>query len=197
MCVSQEFIILCNSSLKFFYYFSYCVLGFISTHTLYHCHLKVSKTSPGWPTNPGNPGRPWIFFAPRKMPWKTLELQPTPEKSCSSADFSRINFWPCSAATLCIPVTQRRRIYEVIGGGGGSSVPCVMWQAAPHSNNGYKISSKTQNERCIVTSRSIRDNHIFRKYSQKSPGKPLKFGRKFLENPGHEFHLTVGHPAKP
>ena len=36
------------------------------------------------------------------------------------------------------------------------------------------------------------DNHIFRKHSQKYPGKPLKFGRK---SPGKEFHFTVGHPG--
>ena len=32
-------------------------------------------------------------------------------------------------------------------GGGKNSVAFVMWQAAPFSNIGHKISSKTQNER--------------------------------------------------
>ena len=47
------------------------------------------------------------------------------------------------------------------------------------SNNGQKISSKTQNERWMGTGgKSICDNYIFRKHSQKSPGKHLKFDRK-------------------
>ena len=49
----------------------------------------------------------------------------------------------------------------------------------PLSNNGDKISSKAQNEKWMgIGRRSICDNHIFRKSSQKYPGKPLKFGRK-------------------
>ena len=68
---------------------------------------------------------------------------------------------------------------------GKNSVPCVLWQAASFSNNGHKISSNTQNERWMATSgRSICDNCIFRKYSQKYAGKPLKFGRK---SPGKTF----------
>ena len=62
------------------------------------------------------PEKAWILFAPGKIPWKTLKLQPTHEKLCSEADFPRINFWPCSAVAFVIPVTQGRRIYEVIGG---------------------------------------------------------------------------------
>ena len=63
-----------------------------------------------------DPEKPWILFAPGKIPWKTLKLHPTPEKLCSEADFPCINFWPCSAVAFFIPVVQGRRIYEVIGG---------------------------------------------------------------------------------
>jgi len=35
----------------------------------------------------GDPKKPWIFFAPGKIPWKTMKLQPSPEKLCSEADF--------------------------------------------------------------------------------------------------------------
>ena len=63
-----------------------------------------------------DPEKPWTLFAPGKIPRKTLKLQPTPEKICSEADFPRINFWPCSAVAFFIPVTQGRRVYEVIGG---------------------------------------------------------------------------------
>ena len=34
---------------------------------------------------------PWMFFSPGKILWKTLKLQPTPEKLCSDAGFPRIN----------------------------------------------------------------------------------------------------------
>jgi len=64
------------------------------------------------------------------FPWKTLKLQHTPEKLCSEADFPRINFWFCSVVAFFVPVTQRKRIYEVIGGKtayhlscGGSLIP--------------------------------------------------------------------------
>ena len=63
-----------------------------------------------------DPEKPWILFASGQMPWKTLKLHPTPEKLCSEADLPRINFWPCSAVAFFIPVTQRRRIYEVVWG---------------------------------------------------------------------------------
>ena len=63
--------------------------------------------------------------------------------------------------------------------GGKNSVSFDMWQAASFSNNGLKISSKMQNEMWMGTGRrSIWDDYIFRKHSQKSPGKSLKFGRK-------------------
>ena len=101
-----------------------------------------------------DPEKPWIFFAPGKIPWKTLKLQPTSEKSCSEADFPRINCWPCSAVT--------------------SFYPCNAGE------EDHTISSKAQNERWMGTDRrSICDNHIFpRKQNQKCPGKPLKFNRK-------------------
>jgi len=35
-----------------------------------------------------DPEKPWILFAPGKIPWKTLKLHPTPEKLCSEAFFS-------------------------------------------------------------------------------------------------------------
>ena len=35
----------------------------------------------------GDPEKPWIFFAPGKIPCETLKLQPTPEKLRSEADF--------------------------------------------------------------------------------------------------------------
>ena len=38
-----------------------------------------------------DPEKPWIFFALRKIPCKTLKLQPTPEKLCADADFPCIN----------------------------------------------------------------------------------------------------------
>ena len=34
-----------------------------------------------------DPEKPWIFFVPGKIPWKSLKLQPTPEKLCCEADF--------------------------------------------------------------------------------------------------------------
>ena len=58
------------------------------------------------------------------MPWKTLKLQPTPE-TFTEADFPRISFWPWSAVAFFIPVTQGRRIDEVIGG--KNSVSFVVW----------------------------------------------------------------------
>ena len=46
--------------------------------------------------------------------------------------------------------------------GGKNSVSFVMWQAASFSNNGHKISSKTQNESWMGTGRrSIWGNYIF------------------------------------
>ena len=36
--------------------------------------------------------KPWILFAPGKIPWKTLKLQPIPEKLWSETDFPCINF---------------------------------------------------------------------------------------------------------
>ena len=71
-----------------------------------------------------DPKKPWIFFAPGKIPWKILKLQPTPEKSCSEEDFPRINFWPFSAATLFIPVMQQGGIYKVVGGKAVYYVSC-------------------------------------------------------------------------
>ena len=76
---------------------------------------------------PEDPEKPWILFTPGKMPWKALKFQPTPEKLCSEVDFPRIKFWPCSAGTFFIPVTQGMRIYEVIGGGGENSMSFVVW----------------------------------------------------------------------
>jgi len=64
-----------------------------------------------------DPEKPWILFVPGEIPWKTLKLQPTPEELCSEADFPCLTFWPCSAVAFFIPVSQGRRIYEVIGGG--------------------------------------------------------------------------------
>ena len=64
-----------------------------------------------------DPEKRWILFASGKIPWKTLKLHPNPEKLCSEADFTCINFWPCSAVAFFIPVMHGRRIYEVIGGG--------------------------------------------------------------------------------
>ena len=61
--------------------------------------------------------KPWILFAPGKIPWKTLKIHPTTEKLCFEAYFPCINFGPCSAVALFIPVMQGRRIYEVIGRG--------------------------------------------------------------------------------
>ena len=79
---------------------------------------------------------------------------------------------------------------------GKNSVPFVIWQAASLSNNRHKISSKTQNERWVGTSRrSIWYNYIFQKHSQTYPGKPLKFGRKSPGKPWKKFHFTVGHPV--
>ena len=51
-----------------------------------------------------DPEKPWIFFAPGEIPWKTLKLQPTPEKLCSEADFDAsifgfavlLHFYACS-----------------------------------------------------------------------------------------------------
>ena len=43
--------------------------------------------------------------------------------------------------------------------------------------------------------RSLFDNYIFRKHSQKYPGKSLNFAENPLENPGKEFHFTIGHPG--
>jgi len=63
-----------------------------------------------------DPEKPWILFAPGKIPWKTLKLHPTPEKLCSEADFPYINLWPCSAVAFFIPVMQGRRIYDVVRG---------------------------------------------------------------------------------
>jgi len=49
-----------------------------------------------------DPEKPWIFFAPRKILWKILKLQPIPEKLCSEADFPPSNFWPGSTVTFLI-----------------------------------------------------------------------------------------------
>ena len=101
---------------------------------------------------PEDPEKLWIFFAPGKIPRKTLKLQPTPEKSCSGAGFPCINFWPCSAVTFSIPVTQRRRIYDVIGG----KTAFVVWQAAYFSSNGHKPSSKRRIKRGWVQAEDLR-----------------------------------------
>ena len=82
--------------------------------------------------------KPWILFAPGKSPWKTLKLQPTPEKLCSETDFPCINFWPCSAVAFFIPLMQGRSIYEVIGGGGKNSVSC-------HVTSSLFFQQRTQN----------------------------------------------------
>jgi len=47
-----------------------------------------------------DPEKPWIFFAPGKIPWKTLKLQHTPEKLCSEADFPHDNFWSYRAVAF-------------------------------------------------------------------------------------------------
>ena len=49
----------------------------------------------GWPTNPEDPEKRWIFFAPGKIPWKTLKIEPTPEK-CSESDLPHINIQRCN-----------------------------------------------------------------------------------------------------
>ena len=118
------------------------------------------------------------FVCPWKNTLETLKLHPTPEKLCSEANFSCINFWPCSAVAFFISVMQGRRIYEVIGGGGKNSVSFVMWQAASFSINGHKISSKRQNERWMGTE----DLNLIIIFSEnivkRTLEKPLKFGRK-------------------
>ena len=88
-------------------------------------HYNSMYVSTGWQQTLEDPEKPWILFSLGKIPWKTLKLQPTPEKLCSEVDFPRINFWPCSSATFFIPVTQGRRIYDVIGG--KNSVSFVVW----------------------------------------------------------------------
>ena len=83
---------------------------------------------------------------------------------------------------------QWRRTYKVIGGITTYPVLC--------GNSGHKISSKMQNERWVGTSRrSICDSDIFQKYSPEYPGKPRNLAENPLENPGKEFHFTVGHPG--
>ena len=47
-----------------------------------------------------DPEKPGIFFAPGKIPWKTLKLQHTPEKLCSEADFPHVNFWSYSTVAF-------------------------------------------------------------------------------------------------
>ena len=110
-------------------------------------------------TIPGRPSKTLDFVCP----WKTLKLQPTPENLCSGANFPCLNFWPCGAFAFFTPVTQGKRIYAITD---------------------TKFQAKTQNERWIGTGRrSICDNSIFRKHSQKYPGKPLNLGRKSAGKP--------------
>ena len=58
-----------------------------------------------------------------------------------------------------------------------------------------KSQVKRRMERWMGTSRSLCDNYIFRKYSHRYPGKPLKSGRKSPGKPWKKFHFTVGHPV--
>ena len=62
--------------------------------------------------------------------------------------------------------------------------------AASFSNNGDNISSKMQNERWMGTGRSI--NIV-----KNTPENPRNLAENPLENPGKEFHFTVGHPGLP
>ena len=148
---------------------------------------KSCSCAPGFRSQGGqqtleDPEKPRILFAPGKIPWKTMKLQPNPEKLCSEVDFPRISFWPCSAATFFIPVTQGRRIYEIIGGKSSVSLSCDKQPL--FSNSGNKTPSKAQNERWIGTGRRYMcDDYIFRKHSEKYPGKPLKYGRKSPRKP--------------
>ena len=136
---------------------------------------------PGGQRTLEDPENPCVLFVLGKIPWKTLKLHPTPEKLCSEAYFPCMNFWPCSAVAFFIPVMQRRRIYEVIGGKTAYHLSCGKQPLFPTTD---KISCKTQNESWMGTGRrSIWDNYIFRKHSQINPGKSLKFCRKSPEKP--------------
>ena len=66
-------------------YFSFLqqLLLWIRSNSIF---VVLIKKATGWPTHPENPRRPWkTLDCP--CPWKTLKLQPTPEKLCSEADF--------------------------------------------------------------------------------------------------------------
>ena len=119
-----------------------------------------------------DPEKHWIFFAPGKIPWKTLKLQPIPVKLCSEAYFPCINTWLCSAVTFFIPVGQWRRIYEVSGGGGMVyHVLCGRQPLFPTME--MKVQVKCRMERWMGTGRRSMHNDLFLKSIVKNP----------LENP--------------
>ena len=71
-----------------------------------------------------------------------------------------------------------------------------MWQAASFYNNGYIISRKTQSERWMDTGRSIWDIIFFENIVKRTLENPCSLAENPLENPGKEFHFTVGHPVE-
>ena len=91
-----------------------------------------------------DPEKPWIFFAPGKLPWEALRLQPAPEKFCSEADFLCSNIWPCSAVTLLHPVTQLKLIYEVSGGRTAYRVSCGKQPHFPTTETKFHVKHKME-----------------------------------------------------
>jgi len=65
-----------------------------------------------------NPEKPWIFFAPVKIPWKTLKLKHAPEKLCFEADFLCTNIWPYSTAAFLILGRQSRPLLTSVDSDG-------------------------------------------------------------------------------
>ena len=127
------------------------------------------------------------------MPWKTLKFQPTPENLCSEADFPSINIWPCSAATLFIPVTQWRRIYGVIG---GKAVYHLSGGKQPHFTTTYtNFQVKCRMKDGWVQAEGLYMIIIFFENIVKNIlENSWNLAENPLKNPGKEFHFTVGHP---
>ena len=158
------------------------------------------------PTSPSRvANKPWKtlknpgFFAPGKILWKTLKLQPTPEKLCSEANFSCLSFWPCSAVAAFSPVTQGRRIYEVIRRGGvkiAYHFLCYKQPLFPTTNTKFQVKRRMKGG-WVQAEDLYLIIAFFESIIKRVLENPRNLAENPLENPGKEFHFTVGHPAQP
>ena len=113
-----------------------------------------------------DPEKPWILFVQGKIPWKTLKVQPNPEKLCSDADFDTSIFGLAVLLHFFIPVALGRMIYKAIGGGGTAyHLSCGKQPRFLRVETNFQVKRRMKGgwEQADLYG----GNYIFRKHSQK------------------------------